>query len=47
MVTLCSKCYDMPEGWMDVNLKLSKCDGCGRTTFCHAEAKKEESEWQL
>ena len=46
-VCVCSRCFEGKEGWMDVNLVYTKCDKCGRTTYCHAEEKKEEPEWKL
>lgn len=47
-VCLCFPCADVsPTAWADINLVYTKCDKCGRTTYCHAEEKKEGTEWHL
>jgi len=47
VVFTCAACANLPEGWMDVNIILGRCDKCGKHGFCHAEEKKVEPEWQL
>jgi hypothetical protein len=44
---ICSRCADLKEGWMDVNLIYGRCDTCKKMAFCHAEERKEEPPWVL